>query len=205
LLQSRNAHFDQLSLQMIDFAIRRMRPAESFDDVTALLHRAFAELTQQGFECQSAGQTAASTRERALRGECFIAVSGCRVVGTVTLERSCRTSLIEPYCDPSMASIHQLAVDPQAQGNGIGSSLIAHAAAWARARKFDRLALDTPEAALRQVAWYFRQGFDAVDAIQVPGRKYISLVLVKALSCRVVLPAARASYLGLATARACTL
>ncbi len=93
-----------------------------------------------------------------------------------------RNSSISAYRDPATASVHQLAVDPARQGEGIGRSLIAHAIAWARARRYDRLALDTPEGALRQVAWYFDRGFDIVETAHVPGRRYASVVLAKRLA-----------------------
>ena len=164
---------------MIAFAIRRLRAGDSLDELTRLLHRAFAELALRGIECQCASQSVARTRARVERGDCFIAVSGGALIGTVTLENVDRGSGIRTYRDPGTASIHQLAVDPARQGAGVGRSLIACAAAWARARRYDRLALDTPEGAHRQVAWYAERGFDRVETVQVPGRGYASVVLAK--------------------------
>ena len=167
---------------MIDFAIRRLRSGDSLEGLTQLLHRSFSELTLRGIDCQCASQSVARTRERVERGECFIAVSGARIIGTVTLESSDRHSSIPAYRDPATASVHQLAVDPARQGAGVGRSLIAHATAWARARRYGRLALDTPEGAVRQVAWYFDRGFDIVETTHVPGRRYASVVLAKPLA-----------------------
>ena len=167
---------------MIDFAIRRLRSGDSLDGLTALLHRAFGELVLRGIDCQCASQSVARTRERVERGECFIAVSGAQVIGTVTLERADRHSSIPTYRDPATASVHQLAVDPSRQGAGVGRSLVAHATAWARARRYARLALDTPEGAVRQLAWYFDRGFDIVETAHVPGRRYASVVLAKPLA-----------------------
>ena len=176
---------------MTDFAIRRLRPGDSLDAMTQMLHRAFHDLARQGIGCQCAQQDAATTRERIARGDCFVAVTGGTIIGTLTLERPDRASAIACYRDPDTASVHQLAVDPSRQGEGVGRSLVAHACAWARARRFARLALDTPEGALRQVAWYVGRGFDVVDHAQVPGRGYCSVVLATSLDRR---PARRSRY-----------
>ena len=167
---------------MTAFAIRRLRPGDSLDDLTRLLHRAFGELALRGIECQSASQSVVRTRARVARGDCFIAVSGGDVIGTLTLENVDHGSSIRTYRDPATASVHQLAVDPARQREGVGRSLIACASAWARARRYDRLALDTPEGARRQVAWYVDRGFDRVETVQVPGRGYASVVLAKQIA-----------------------
>lgn len=166
---------------MTAFAIRRLRSSDSLEGLTQLLHRAFSDLASRGIECQCASQSVTRTRERVGRGDCFIAVSASQVIGTVTLEAMDRGSGILTYRDPATASVHQLAVDPARQGEGVGRSLIAHAIAWARARRYDRLALDTPEGALRQVAWYFDRGFDVVETAHVAGRRYASIVLATPL------------------------
>ena len=167
---------------MTAFAIRRLRSADSLEAVTQLLHRSFGELALRGMACQCATQSVAQTRERIARGECFIAVIGGDVIGTVTLEPADRRSAIATYRDGATASVHQLAVDPARQGEGVGRALIAHACAWARARRYDRLALDTPVGATRQVAWYMARGFDVAETVHVPGRRYGSLVLTKQLA-----------------------
>ena len=166
---------------MIDFAIRRLRSCDSLDALTALLHRAFEDLAGRGIECQCAHQSAGRTNERVKRGECFIAVSGSKMIGTITLEHPDRSSAIEAYRDLATASVHQLAVEPASQGAGVGGALIACADAWARARRYARLSLDTPQAASREVAWYLGRGFDLVQTVHVPGRLYASVVLTKAL------------------------
>jgi len=166
---------------MTDFAIRRLRCGDPLDELTQLLHRAFTGLAQQGIACQCASQPVEKTRERAARGECFIAVTGATIIGTLTLEPPDRASAIMAYRDGATASVHQLAVDPARQGEGVGGALVAYAAAWASARRYGRLALDTPEAARAQVAWYLERGFDIVEKAHVPGRRYGSVVLARRL------------------------
>jgi len=173
---------------MTDFAIRRLRCGDPLDELTQLLHRAFNGLARQGIDCQCASQPVEKTRERAARGECFIAVTGAKIIGTLTLEPPDRAAAITAYRDAATASVHQLAVDPARQGEGVGGALVAYAAAWASARRYRRLALDTPEGALAQVAWYLDRGFDIVEKAHVPGRRYGSVVLARRLaaSCAIV-------------------
>ena len=169
------------TVQMIDFAIRRLRSCDSLDALTHVLHRAFEDLARRGIECQCANQSVDRTNDRVKRGECFIAVSGSQMIGTITLEHPDRTSAIEAYRDLATASVHQLAVDPANQGAGVGGALIAYATAWAGARRYERLALDTPQGASREVAWYIGRGFDLAQTVHVLGRRYASVVLTKEL------------------------
>ena len=166
---------------MFDFAIRRLRSCDSLDALTRVLHRAFEDLARRGIECQCFTQSVDRTNERVKRGECFIAVSGNMMIGTITLEHPDRSSVVEAYRDPATASVHQLAVDPASQGAGVGGALIAYAGAWAGARRYERLALDTPHGASREVAWYIGRGFDLTQTVHVPGRRYASSVLTKEL------------------------
>jgi GNAT superfamily N-acetyltransferase len=162
-----------------------MRCGDPLDELTQLLHRAFSGLARQGIACQCASQPVEKTRERAARGECFIAVTGAQIIGTITLEPPDRGAAIVAYRDAATASVHQLAVDPTRQGEGVGGALVAYAAAWASARRYRHLALDTPEGALAQVAWYLERGFDVVEKARVPGRGYGSVVLSRRLAaCR---------------------
>jgi GNAT superfamily N-acetyltransferase len=166
---------------MTDFAIRRLRSCDSLDALTHVLHRAFEDLARRGIECQCANQSVDRTNDRVKRGECFIAVSGSQMIGTITLEHPDRSSAIEAYRDLATASVHQLAVDPANQGAGVGGALIAYASAWAGARRYERLALDTPQGASREVAWYIGRGFDLAQTVHVLGRRYASVVLTKEL------------------------
>lgn len=167
---------------MIDFAIRRLQPYDSLDDLTSMLHRAFAPMKRRGLNCRSVNQTAVMTRQRIERGDCFVAVADRRIVGTITLHVSDPSAPIRRYRSPDVASVHQFAVDPSHQGAGIGHSLLQVAANWARARQYAELALDTPAPACEIRDYYARQGFRLVGLLQVAGRNYESAVMAKAVS-----------------------
>lgn len=65
-----------------------MRPVftPSIDDLTSLIHRAFAALGRMGFGCTGVEQSMETTLRRVRRGKCHVAVVDGRIAGTMTLE-----------------------------------------------------------------------------------------------------------------------
>ncbi|QGZ66824.1 GNAT family N-acetyltransferase [Paraburkholderia acidisoli] len=163
--------------------LRRFDPRhDSWEALTRLLHRAFAPLAALGLHCACADQDAASTRERALAGDCFVAVCNGRIVGTLTMEQSDTRSACEVYRREAVASVHQFGIEPGWQKRGIGRALLAFAAQWAATRGLTYLALDTPFPAAHLIAFYRAQGFALVDVVRFGGREYDSAVLSKAVA-----------------------
>lgn len=67
-------------------AVRRFDPTrDSYEKLTTMLHRAFAQLGMMGLNCTCVAQSADVTRQRAQAGECFVASVRGQVIGTVTL------------------------------------------------------------------------------------------------------------------------
>jgi GNAT superfamily N-acetyltransferase len=160
--------------------LRRFDPQhDSWERLTKLLHRAFARLAALGLHCSCADQLTTVTRERALAGECFVAVCNGRIVGTMTIESRDSASPCEQYRHRHVASVHQFGIDPSWQHRGIGRALLAFANQWAAARGYSQLALDTPLAADHLVAYYRAQGFRLVDVVRFAGRAYDSAIFCK--------------------------
>ncbi|WP_052405625.1 GNAT family N-acetyltransferase [Paraburkholderia heleia] len=149
---------------------------DSWEALTRLLHRAFSRLASLGLHCSCADQAASLTRERALAGDCFVAVCN----GTLTLEGHDSHSQCEHYRQRGVASVHQFGIEPKWQSRGIGRALLAFAGRWAAARGYTQLALDTPFPAAHLIAFYRAQGFSLVDVVRFAGRGYDSAVLSKA-------------------------
>ncbi|MFT4069332.1 GNAT family N-acetyltransferase [Paraburkholderia sp.] len=152
---------------------------DSFVALTALLHRAFAPLGAQGLNCTCVDQSVATTRERATRGDCYVAVCEGRMVGTMTLYASDPLASCELYRHEDVASLRQFAVEPTWQARGIGTLLIAFAEHWAATRGYAELALDTPQPAAHLVAFYRGQGFRIVDFTHFEDKRYDSAILSK--------------------------
>ena len=168
--------------------LRPIAPSDSLEALTALLHRAYARLAAMGLNFTAVDQSVEDTRRRVASGQCFVADDGGQLVGTVTVCEAYDPNR-EPWARATpwfyrrdVAHLHQLAVDPGAQGQGLGDRLLAAGEQWAQARGRGAVALDTavPAAHLRQR--YARLGYADVDEVQWPGKRYRTVVMLKALA-----------------------
>jgi len=161
--------------------LRRFDPAhDSYEQLTTMLHRAFARLGMMGLNCTCVGQSPAVTEQRAQAGDCFVMVCGAQVVGTMTLYGRDDESACKHYRSRRVATIRQLAVDPAWHNHGIGKAQLAFAEHWAATHGYDELALDTPYPAAHLVAFYRANGFRLVDKMRFAGKVYDSAILSKA-------------------------
>ncbi|WP_395703196.1 GNAT family N-acetyltransferase [Aquabacterium sp.] len=167
---------------MNSLKIRRLQPGDSLDELTALVHRAFAPLGREGLRCTGVDQPVETTRQRVGRGDCFVACYGGRLVGTMTMEAPDRQSDCPWFRRTDVATLHQLAVEPCSQGCGCGRALIRHAEQWTQARGHAELALETPTRATELRAFYASQGFRTVGHWHKAGKDYESVVLSKAIA-----------------------
>lgn len=161
--------------------LRRLQAGDCLEHLTGMLHRAFSRLGEMGIACSCVSQTAEVTRQRVERGDCFVALNGERIVGTITLYAADATSESRCYRDARVASVRQLGVDPRFQGKGVGTALLHLAQHWARQRGYTRLVLDTPESAGHLIDYYHRQGFCIVETLRFSARPYRSVVFAKSL------------------------
>ena len=167
---------------MNNFAIRRLSSTDSIDEIIRMLQRAFAPMASLGANCLGVDQSASTTRQRMERGDCLLAVSDGRIIGTLTLQTYDPLSEVTHYRNPNVASLHQFAVAPEYQGGGVGRSMLKVATMWARMREFSELALDTPAVALDARDFYSHQGFAFVQVNRLAGRNYDSVIMSKPLS-----------------------
>jgi GNAT superfamily N-acetyltransferase len=167
--------------------LRPLAATDSFEALTALLHRAYARLGAMGMNFTAADQSVQDTRRRVASGHCFVAEAAGEIVGTVTV-----CAAYDPNREPwaratpwfyrrDVAHLHQLAVDPPAQGQGLGDRLLAACEAWARAQGHSAVLLDTAVPATHLRQRYARLGYADVDEVQWPGKRYRSVLMRKAL------------------------
>lgn len=174
--------------------IRPLADGDSLEALTALLHRAYAPLGAAGLNFTAVDQSVQVTRERIAGGHCLVAVEGDTVRGTVTV-RGAHDPNRDPHARVSpwffrrdVAHLNQFAVDPAAQGQGIGARLMAACEDWARAQGHRAIALDTAEPATHLRERYERAGYREVARLQRAGKHYRSLVMIKPLGDQPPLP-----------------
>lgn len=165
----------------MSLVIRALAETDSLAELTALLHAAYAQLGQLGFNYTAVDQGEDETRRRIAGGECYVACEDGRLIGTIMFYRNSKGH--HPwYSRPDVATVGQFAVAPAFQKRGIGARLMALAEDRAVATGAAEIALDTSEGATHLIAWYTRLGYRRVAHAQWTGKTYRSVILSKALA-----------------------
>jgi GNAT superfamily N-acetyltransferase len=162
-------------------AIRHLQSSDSIAELTGLLHIAYADLTQRGMRFLGSHQDEAKTRERVAAGECYVATKDAQIVGTI-LWRPPHASSTPWYNRPEVASLHQLAVHPAFQKQGLGSRLLTLVEARTASAGARELALDTAEPAHDLIAFYQKRGYRFIEYAQWSITNYRSVILSKCIA-----------------------
>ncbi|WP_435135961.1 GNAT family N-acetyltransferase [Actinacidiphila sp. bgisy144] len=160
----------------------RLRPFEPADapDLTAMLHRAYAELGAGGLNFTAVDQTEQTTLRRADTGASWLLVDGTRIAAalTMTLPPHEPLRLLSPTAAaPGRAWLNQMAVDPADRGRGLASRLWAVARKRAHAEGASHIGVDTALPAAHLIGIYTAWGFVPRETIQWPGKTYRSTVM----------------------------
>ncbi|MBY0312105.1 MAG: GNAT family N-acetyltransferase [Phycisphaerales bacterium] len=175
----------------------RCRPLDADDSlahITYLLHRAYKQHAERGIKALAAFQPEEVTRKRISGGECYVALYMGKIVGTILFKNAQQTaaagvggSITIPFFQRGdVASFSQLAVEPEYQGHGIGSRLIAIAERRAAETGAKELGLSTPEPATWLVEMYQRYGYRIVDKVHWNETNYVSAIMSKAITPAIV-------------------
>jgi GNAT superfamily N-acetyltransferase len=168
---------------MDDIDIRRLDAEDSLEKLTALLHRAYAELGRMGLRYKAVDQAVETTRSRISQGECYVAVLAPDIVCTaLLLPPSWQPGYCEWYARPDIAVLSQFAVEPHVQRRGLGSKLIARLEQRAVELGAAELSIDTAEGATHLIALYERRGYRHVGTAQWQHANYRSVLLSKRLT-----------------------
>lgn len=163
---------------------------ESFDVLTALLHRGYRALGEMGLHYTAVDQTAEVTRRRVARAAAsWVAYKGERLVGTMSYYDRLRSPAW--YDRAEVGHFGQFCVDPMLQKKGIGTLLLDAAERRALADGKRELACDTSEHAAHLLRMYLQLGYRVVGRYDWSATNYESLVLSKRIGIR-LRPAAEA-------------
>jgi len=162
--------------------VRLIEGRDSLEELTELLHRAYAPLAAMGFRYLATHQDVATTRRRIGKGECFLMLDGARMIGTILV---IPPSTPAPHCAwydrPEVAVASQFAIEPELQGRGFGGRLLNVAERRARSLAARELAVDTAESAAHLIRFYDVRGYRHVGYAQWGHTNFRSVILSKRL------------------------
>ncbi len=166
--------------------VRRLRSADSLQELTSLLHRAYKPQVDLGLRPLAGRQSVEQTRERTASGECFVATltdaGHEKLVGTI-LFQEVETAAFPPFFQlAGVGHFSLLGVDPSCQGAGVGAALIEAVEARALELGMVELALSmaSPDEGLRR--FYEKRGFRVVERWQWPYTNYVSLIMSRPIT-----------------------
>ena len=165
-----------------DLKLRLLDADDSFEELTEILHLAYAPLAERQLHFYATHQGPDVTQKRALQGECWVGEVNGRLACTITLVPPERTEGCGWYERADVAKFTQFGVHPEFKGQGVGSNLLDLVERRAREMGATELALDTAETADDLIATYERRGYRPVDRVdRRPTVNYRSVVLSKRL------------------------
>lgn len=159
---------------------------DSLEEITDLLHQAYASLAVRGFNYVAATQTTTVTESRLTAGKGYIArlTGDAKIIGTVTYYTTARVAPDEPdyYKESAVGHFGQFAVHTEMQKLGIGSRLVEFAESLARAEGKREMACDTAEGATDLIEYYTSRGYRLIEHHQWDKACYRSVILSKSLA-----------------------
>lgn len=167
-------------MQQESLAIRRLTDSDSLAELTALLHAAYADHALAGRRFFASYQSVDDTRQRVSNGECWLALDGGSVVGTVTVAFPLDHPAGFP-AGPCAGTFSQLAVLPDRRGTGLGHRLLCLAERRIVELGGNEAVIDTSSLAGELIAWYQRRGYRSAGRWRWDVTNYESVVLSKIL------------------------
>lgn len=163
--------------------IRPVTVADDLERLTALIHAAYAPHARLGLRYWGTHQSVEDTAKRFASGTGLVMVEGDDYVGTATLRPPQPESTVALYRDPTVWSLCQFCISPQAKGRGYGKQLHAYVTEFARQAGAQVLALDTAQPAAALIAMYESWGYQVVGECDWrPLTNYTSALMARSLA-----------------------
>lgn len=173
-----------LEAPVAQIVVRKLRPSDSMEELTSLLHRAYAEQVAMGLKPLAGRQTVDVTRARSMSGENFVATLGEAgpLVGTILFQEREGVAIPEWFQRPEVAHFSLFGVDPEHQGHGIGGLLLRAVEARAVELGKAEISLSMAEPDTRLSDFYAHRRYRFVQHWQWPYTNYQSAILSKTLA-----------------------
>jgi GNAT superfamily N-acetyltransferase len=163
--------------------IRRIDETDSLEELTDLLHRAYAGLAAMGFRYLATHQNTETTARRVAKGECYLMLNDWRIIGTILVIPPSHPA---PHCEwydrPDVSVLSQFAIEPGLQGQGLGGQLLRFAESRAALLGATEASVDTAEGATHLIRFYEARGYREVGRAQWGHTNYRSVLLSKRLT-----------------------
>lgn len=164
--------------------IRSKDDTVSWEELTELLHDAYAQHLKNGLNYAAATQTPAQTKARAeghsgQKSDTLVAFDNDKLVGTISYEISNGTKW---YHGKRYLFFHQFAVLTDCKSKGIGSKFLSYIEEIAKAENCDTVVFDTAESASELIHWCQKRGYVRTSYVSWCNTNYNSIVFTKAFN-----------------------
>ncbi|MFZ4574058.1 MAG: GNAT family N-acetyltransferase [Phycisphaerales bacterium] len=166
--------------------VRLKSHRDSISEITRLLHRAYAAQVAMGLRPLAGRQDDDTTRRRCAAGECYLAVTkegaarGAEKILGIILFHEVEDDQGPPWFQNKFVdAFSQFAVDPDAQGRGVGGMLLDRVERRAAECGASEIAcsMADPDEGLKR--FYLKRGYRFVEYWQWPYTNYKSAILSK--------------------------
>lgn len=121
----------------------------SWEEITEVIHDAYAEREQQNLHFAAFKSTPEENAQKIVDGKCFVALDGTKVVGVVFLRcpswpyLTNKNGKEKRYCDKNYGTVLNLSVKEKYKSRGIGRKLLERLIEECKKQKLDSIMIDT--------------------------------------------------------------
>lgn len=166
----------------IAFNFRLINQSDSIEKINQMLRSAYSSLAANGMRYAASHEDIEATRKNIAKGEChLLLINHSEIIGCVMIRRPGAELGPKWYLNPGIITFGRFAINPDYQGQGIGSKFLDYIEKRAVELGAKELALDTSEKATHLIKMYEKRGYRFIQYHQWDITNYRSVVMSKAL------------------------
>jgi GNAT superfamily N-acetyltransferase len=165
----------------MNIIFRPLNQTDRIEEINSLLRAAYSFLAAKGMKYAASHEDVDATRKNIAKGECHLAMNNTELIGCVTLRSPGAEVGPDWYARPGIMTFGRFAINPQYQGQGIGSKFLDYIEYRAKELGAYELALDTSEKADHLIYMYDKRGYRFIQYHQWDTTNYRSVVMSKEL------------------------